>query len=496
MTAVSGDFSYENILARTSRYNHQLQIDKRSRLPFLDNATGIAQRPCLLHRKEGDRRLDFMNHKVFNYYPYKWKKSKKTCLTHNSVVRTTETCGTVFRPELLPPGFASHDLMWRDLDDEDSHSTWATGPIGDVDSDGSEFADETYGSRRKKRKTRSSRLSRSTTAPGGSALGNRRKAAMSNSTYMSYSNGGLPLDEDSNDKSAHIQHFVCEICGSRYKSRTGLNYHMNAQHSTSLPPKAAVRGVPSVPTSQSSADTFSSQISTGLPLPHSTVSTGLLSDLIENPSLDRDPTVVRSDSNPALHAAKSRNTCISNQGSIIIEAQTPAPSHKTTSDQATSCDFCLGDEWCNKKTGDPEGMVRCSDCGRCAHFSCLQFTTNMIKSVRTYKWQCLECKTCWLCGTSENDEQMLFCDDCDRGYHMYCLTPPLAEPPEGSWSCRLCIDHFKGAAASAITDSATTTTGECTTPLQESSNHSTSASSGLTLPAGGGGGQTSNPVIT
>uniref|UniRef100_A0A0X3PQN8 Zinc finger protein neuro-d4 n=1 Tax=Schistocephalus solidus TaxID=70667 RepID=A0A0X3PQN8_SCHSO len=235
MTAVSGDFSYENILARTSRYNHQLQIDKRSRLPFLDNATGIAQRPCLLHRKEGDRRLDFMNHKVFNYYPYKWKKSKKTCLTHNSVVRTTETCGTVFRPELLPPGFASHDLMWRDLDDEDSHSTWATGPIGDVDSDGSEFADETYGSRRKKRKTRSSRLSRSTTAPGGSALGNRRKAAMSNSTYMSYSNGGLPLDEDSNDKSAHIQHFVCEICGSRYKSRTGLNYHMNAQHSTSLP---------------------------------------------------------------------------------------------------------------------------------------------------------------------------------------------------------------------------------------------------------------------
>ncbi|VDL96489.1 unnamed protein product [Schistocephalus solidus] len=461
--------------------------------------------------------------------------------------------------ELLPPGFASHDLMWRDLDDEDSHSTWATGPIGDVDSDGSEFADETYGSRRKKRKTRSSRLSRSTTAPGGSALGNRRKAAMSNSTYMSYSNGGLPLDEDSNDKSAHIQHFVCEICGSRYKSRTGLNYHMNAQHSTSLPvydqnvkvfssrkvsprlpiqnlkilinlPKAAVRGVPSVPTSQSSADTFSSQISTGLPLPHSTVSTGLLSDLIENPSLDRDPTVVRSDSNPALHAAKSRNTCISNQGSIndhytipislvrpqvctiaganfivicfsftsaVIEAQTPAPSHKTTSDQATSCDFCLGDEWCNKKTGDPEGMVRCSDCGRCAHFSCLQFTTNMIKSVRTYKWQCLECKTCWLCGTSENDEQMLFCDDCDRGYHMYCLTPPLAEPPEGSWSCRLCIDHFKGAAASAITDSATTTTGECTTPLQESSNHSTSASSGLTLPAGGGGsGQTSNPVIT
>ncbi|KAM7540325.1 hypothetical protein Aperf_G00000024816 [Anoplocephala perfoliata] len=45
-------------------------------------------------------------------------------------------------------------------------------------------------------------------------------------------------------------------------------------------------------------------------------------------------------------------------------------------------------------------------------------------------------------------EEMLFCDDCDRGYHMFCLRPPLTQPPEGSWSCRLCLDRFKEAAAS------------------------------------------------
>lgn len=28
-------------------------------------------------------------------------------------------------------------------------------------------------------------------------------------------------------------------------------------------------------------------------------------------------------------------------------------------------------------------------------------------------------------------DQLLFCDDCDRGYHMYCLNPPMSEPPEG-----------------------------------------------------------------
>jgi zinc finger protein ubi-d4 len=66
------------------------------------------------------------------------------------------------------------------------------------------------------------------------------------------------------------------------------------------------------------------------------------------------------------------------------------------------------------------------------HPSCLQFTKNMMVSVRKYPWQCIECKTCTLCGTSENDDKLLFCDDCDRGYHMYCLVPPMKVSPQRS----------------------------------------------------------------
>ncbi|KAK9881516.1 hypothetical protein WA026_016396 [Henosepilachna vigintioctopunctata] len=106
------------------------------------------------------------------------------------------------------------------------------------------------------------------------------------------------------------------------------------------------------------------------------------------------------------------------------------------------CDFCLGDSRENKKTGGPEELVSCSDCGRSGHPSCLQFTPNMMISVKKYRWQCIECKCCSVCGNSDNDDQLLFCDDCDRGYHMYCLSPPLENPPEGSWSCKLCIDLF------------------------------------------------------
>ncbi|CAG2247204.1 zinc finger protein ubi-d4 B-like isoform X2 [Mytilus edulis] len=108
------------------------------------------------------------------------------------------------------------------------------------------------------------------------------------------------------------------------------------------------------------------------------------------------------------------------------------------------CDFCLGDSTENKKTEMPEDLVSCSDCGRSGHPTCLQFTQNMIVSVKKYPWQCIECKSCGLCGTSDNDDQLLFCDDCDRGYHMYCLNPPLTTPPEGNWSCHLCIEEFHG----------------------------------------------------
>lgn len=37
------------------------------------------------------------------------------------------------------------------------------------------------------------------------------------------------------------------------------------------------------------------------------------------------------------------------------------------------------------------------------HPTCLQFTDNMMQAVRTYQWQCIECKSCSICGTSEND---------------------------------------------------------------------------------------------
>ena len=67
------------------------------------------------------------------------------------------------------------------------------------------------------------------------------------------------------------------------------------------------------------------------------------------------------------------------------------------------CDFCLGDSEENKKSKSAEQLISCSDCGRSAHPTCLQFTPQMIIAIQKYKWQCIECKSCGVCGTSDND---------------------------------------------------------------------------------------------
>jgi len=136
--------------------------------------------------------------------------------------------------------------------------------------------------------------------------------------------------------------------------------------------------------------------------------------------------------------------CMSEDGSKSVEEASnfkESKSDKQKEPKSLYCDFCLGTAEHNKKTGQSEEMVSCADCIRSAHPTCLQFTSVMTTNVKKYSWQCIECKSCHLCGTSDNDEQLLFCDDCDRGYHMYCLTPPMTSPPDGNWVCSLCGDN-------------------------------------------------------
>ncbi|XP_034050032.1 histone acetyltransferase KAT6B isoform X2 [Thalassophryne amazonica] len=102
------------------------------------------------------------------------------------------------------------------------------------------------------------------------------------------------------------------------------------------------------------------------------------------------------------------------------------------------CSFCLGTKESNRDKR-PEELLSCADCGSSGHPSCLKFSPELTSNVKRLRWQCIECKTCSSCRIQgKNADEMLFCDSCDRGFHMECCDPPLSRMPKGIWICQVC----------------------------------------------------------
>ncbi|XP_077998944.1 PHD finger protein 10-like isoform X2 [Glandiceps talaboti] len=99
------------------------------------------------------------------------------------------------------------------------------------------------------------------------------------------------------------------------------------------------------------------------------------------------------------------------------------------------CGICLKGKESNKK-GMSEDLVHCSQCDNSGHPSCLEMSTALVHVIQTYPWQCMECKTCTHCGDPTHEDKMMFCDDCDRGYHTFCVG--LKSIPTGKWACESC----------------------------------------------------------
>jgi hypothetical protein len=60
---------------------------------------------------------------------------------------------------------------------------------------------------------------------------------------------------------------------------------------------------------------------------------------------------------------------------------------------------------------------------------------------------------CEACGSGDGADELLLCDGCDRGLHIFCLRPILPRVPAGDWFCPSCAattSAAKSASASAV----------------------------------------------
>ncbi|XP_076479852.1 double PHD fingers d4 isoform X2 [Bombus vancouverensis nearcticus] len=441
------DTAYREAIENSSNYNSRLCRERRLRMPFLDSQTGVAQNHSALFMSSRERLPGLLHGQIYTYPSKRWRKKRRQYLMHylhpkrgprgdtedgNEGVETVTHVNDDSKDSVALKDEHSKDAWYYDEQDMLDMDTYEE-PDAESDYD----YEESYSSKRKRRKPRGGghhparNHPSSTDSPGGK----RTKG------------GGRGRKKTNYDAVDTDKPFVCDR-GTR-RGRQNATSSSTSSPSPAAPSASAAgasaqpqpQSQPAQPQPQQSQQQQPQQPSQQQQPPQQQQQLPAVPPTVAPAS----PTIpaVKEEHLPAV---PSPGTAVPSPSSVRTEGPpTPGTNEKKAGKSAQPspyCDFCLGDARENKKTGGSEELVSCSDCGRSGHPTCLQFTANMIVSVRKYRWQCIECKCCSICGTSDNDDQLLFCDDCDRGYHMYCLSPPLASPPEGSWSCRLCIAEF------------------------------------------------------
>ncbi|XP_067631946.1 zinc finger protein ubi-d4 B [Eurosta solidaginis] len=487
------DSAYKEILENSENFNTRLCIERRLRMPFLDPQTGVAQTHCALFMKQRQRMPGFRDGQIYTYPSARWRKPKRQyLLNHHHSYRAYQyrephyhqsTGNSSAESAAIVAADGNSMSASGDNDSKDSHANaekdWFHEDIDmshyhhvddfeeDFESD-NDF-DESYSSRgKRKRGTRSGR--RSTVTTDGTPKRGRKSGSRRRNNADGEGGGGGGRRRGggagggASSSNANTAAAAAAAAAAVAAAASAVASTMEASNSNSASPigtndetsQSAIVIPPGTPTTATTFHKTLSENSSGSASAGAAVPSDATATTAQASTSSAAPTSVT-----AATTGTTATTTATTTAATVAPTAVIAAAAATTADAAlkkdlkcklrpdrevatpsTYCDFCLGDQRENKKTNLPEELVSCSDCGRSGHPSCLQFTPNMIISVKRYRWQCIECKYCSICGTSDNDDQLLFCDDCDRGYHMYCLSPPLITPPEGSWSCKLCMDEF------------------------------------------------------
>ncbi|XP_059842725.1 PHD finger protein 10 isoform X3 [Hypanus sabinus] len=146
------------------------------------------------------------------------------------------------------------------------------------------------------------------------------------------------------------------------------------------------------------------------------------------------PTEHQDDSSQGKHTPKERGPRALKDAKRSVTPKS-VTGYKPKSIPNAICGICLKGRESNKKN-KPEALIHCSQCDNSGHPSCLDMVSELVAVIKTYPWQCMECKTCIVCGQPHHEEEMMFCDKCDRGYHTFCVG--VSAIPSGRWICDCC----------------------------------------------------------
>ncbi|KZC10878.1 Bromodomain adjacent to zinc finger domain protein 2B [Dufourea novaeangliae] len=127
---------------------------------------------------------------------------------------------------------------------------------------------------------------------------------------------------------------------------------------------------------------------------------------------------------PNLAALKAEQAAAANANANNSDQsnQTPAPQEETT----------------------PRGLNNWREATARAHTSAqLAMALYMLEASIAWDKSIMKAN-CQFCHSGDNEDKLLLCDGCDRGYHTYCFRPKMENIPDGDWYCHECMNKATG----------------------------------------------------
>ncbi|XP_063049415.1 zinc finger protein DPF3-like [Engraulis encrasicolus] len=204
-----GDQFYKEAIEHCRSYNARLCAERSVRLPFLDSQTGVAQNNCYIWMERHHRGPGMTAGQMYTYPARCWRKKRRL---HTSMDPRLRICGlqldgSLSARETLQSQSTTLEALLRgdalDRRGRDEESLLEIQRVLEADAQEDGFHDdEDFEVDTPKRKHRGK----------GRGRGSGRRRSDANAM-------------DDQDKP-----YVCDICGKRYRNRTGLSYHYTHAH--------------------------------------------------------------------------------------------------------------------------------------------------------------------------------------------------------------------------------------------------------------------------
>ncbi|XP_014488397.1 PREDICTED: bromodomain adjacent to zinc finger domain protein 2A-like isoform X3 [Dinoponera quadriceps] len=164
-----------------------------------------------------------------------------------------------------------------------------------------------------------------------------------------------------------------------------------------------------------------------------------------------DPNLAALKAEQAAAAANSNNSEQNSQAPVPPEETTPRGLNnwrEATARAHTSAQLAMALYMLEASIAWDKSIMKAVSLTTARNSVCVKLRNRCVSLKATNQYNQLlttsQASNCQFCHSGDNEDKLLLCDGCDRGYHTYCFRPKMENIPDGDWYCHECMNKATG----------------------------------------------------